>query len=72
MSDDLIKDEDWLRNDFDWRRRLVNEAENIKFYNDALNLIPKYPANKDMLLQYAKCFEEACEKMRELLDEQQN
>lgn len=68
MSDDLT-DDDWLRNDFDWRRRLVNEAENIKFYNDALNLIPKYPANKDMLLQYAKCFEEACEKMQELLSE---
>lgn len=70
MSDDLIKDEDWLRNDWAKRQRIATLARTIDYYQACLNAVPSFPENRSTIESYLKGFDNACADMMEVLNEQ--
>lgn len=68
MSDDLIKEEDWLRQDYRWRLLIENEAKNIIAACSAIAVIPKTEHNRHTLEGQWQALEEACHEMKLLIE----
>jgi hypothetical protein len=72
MSDGLVREEDWLRNDWAKRQRIAAIANTIDYYQSCLNAVPSYPENRSTIESYLKGFDNACADMTEVLNEQSN
>jgi hypothetical protein len=72
MSDDLIKEEDWLRKDYVWRNDVAQAAYAIRHWATNINAVPAHDINRNRIESYYREFDAACEDIRRLLQNDPN